>query len=104
MPTSNDFFVSPSEQSLAKAAIVSSYFSSWANVIKSKWLPPTPIGYIDLFCGPGKYQDGTESVPIKIVRSVLADDKLSSRMIIAFNDENPNNIQRRSQRLTQMVC
>lgn len=92
MPTT-DFFETPSEQSLAKAEIVSSYYASWAQVIKSKWPDSMPIGYLDLFCGPGQYDDGTESVPLRVVRTILADPKLSSRMIIAFNDENASNIE-----------
>ena len=91
--STNDFFSMPSEQSLIKADIVSSYFGAWANVIKSKWSHSIPIGYLDLFCGPGIYQDGTESVPIRPIRTILSDKELSSRMILAFNDEDPQNIE-----------
>ena len=91
--STNDFFSMPSEQSLIKADIVSSYFGAWANVIKSKWSHSIPIGYLDLFCGPGIYQDGTESVPIRLIRTILSDKELSSRMILAFNDEDPQNIE-----------
>ena len=84
--STTDFFSTPSEQSIIKAEIVSSYFGAWANVIKSKWDHSIPMGYLDLYCGPGSYLDGTESVPIRLIRTILADKELSSRMILAFND------------------
>jgi three-Cys-motif partner protein len=93
MPAVSEFFETQSEQSSIKAILVTSYFGAWANVIKRGWDSSLPIGYIDLFCGPGVYQDGNESVPIKLIRSILADEELSRRMILAFNDESPENIE-----------
>jgi len=87
------FFESQTEQSEIKAKIVSSYFASWSRIIKKNWDKNIPIAYIDLFCGPGVYADGSESVPVKIVRTVLDDPGLSSRIIIAFNDEDPRYIE-----------
>lgn len=87
------FFDSQTEQSEIKAKIVSSYFASWSRIIKNNWDKNIPIAYIDLFCGPGVYADGSESVPVKIVRTVLDDPGLSSRIIIAFNDEDPRYIE-----------
>ncbi len=93
MTTVADFFETQSEQSATKAILVTSYFSAWANVIKRGWKSPNPIGYIDLFCGPGIYQDGKESVPIMLIRKILADKELAKRMVLAFNDEDPQNIE-----------
>lgn len=93
MTTKSDFFETQSEQSSTKAIIVSTYFGAWANVIKKGWNSSNPIGYIDLFCGPGIYQDGNESVPILLIRKILADNELTKRILLAFNDENPQNIE-----------
>ena len=60
MPSNDVFFADQSEQSAVKAHIVSSYFSAWSRVIQ-KW--NTPMAYIDLFCGPGKYENDKPSAP-----------------------------------------
>ena len=72
---SNDvFFVDQSEQSAVKAHIVSSYFSAWSRVIQ-KW--NTQMAYIDLFCGPGKYENDKLSAPLLIVQNTLARQQCS---------------------------
>lgn len=92
MSSCGEFFDCPSEQSRVKAKIVTSYFTAWSRVIRDHWNKTIPIGYIDLFCGPGVYQDGTKSVPIMLVESVLKDDKIKSRIQFLFNDMDMNNI------------
>lgn len=89
MPDNNSFFHDQSEQSRIKAQIVSSYFRAWSMVIK-KW--NGPMGYIDLFCGPGKYEDDQLSAPLLIINTTLADPILSSKMRFIFNDYDPKNI------------
>jgi three-Cys-motif partner protein len=68
--TNEDFFVEPKKQSRIKSAIVSEYFDRWANVI----LPSAKkrnghMCYIDLFAGKGRYDDGTESTPLLILKN-----------------------------------
>ena len=57
----SDFFQEQRDQSLIKARIVSKYFSAWANVILAtqKRYPQhaQKMAYIDLFAGPGRYDD-----------------------------------------------
>ena len=61
----SNFFDESEEQSAIKTAIVSKYFMAWAQVIiPSAEKHDNRIAYIDLFCGPGRYKDGTESTPI----------------------------------------
>ncbi|MPM27936.1 hypothetical protein SDC9_74452 [bioreactor metagenome] len=87
-----DFFDEQTEQSRKKAKIVHDYFVAWARVIKSHWTGP--IGYIDLYCGPGKYSDGTPSVPLLIINEILNDSELASRMFLVFNDADGENIRK----------
>ena len=84
------FFNEQTEQSEVKAKIVSSYFSAWARVIK-KW--NTKMGYIDLFCGPGKYDNEKDSAPVLILRHTLADTDLVDKMSFIFNDQDTKNIE-----------
>lgn len=90
MPSNNDFFADQTEQSRVKAQIVSSYFGAWSRVIK-KW--NGSMGYIDLFCGPGKYADDQLSAPLLIINSTLEDSQLASKMQFVFNDYDPTNIE-----------
>lgn len=89
------FFEEQKEQSLVKSTIVAKYFDVWANVIIStqKKYPHynQKIAYIDLFSGPGRYKDGTQSTPIKILTNAIAKPDLRDRMVAIFNDKDENN-------------
>lgn len=91
----NTFFEEQKEQSLVKATIVAKYFDVWANVIintQKKYPQYTQkIAYIDLFAGPGRYKDGTQSTPIKILTNAIAKPDLRDRLVAIFNDKDENN-------------
>lgn len=86
------FFVHQSEQSMIKAKIVSNYFTAWSRVMCQNWASSIPIGYVDLYSGPGIYQDGSISVPIMLIKTVLNDPRLCNRFWFYFNDQDRNNI------------
>ena len=90
MPENSLFFNEQSEQSAIKAKIVSDYFIAWARVMKNNWTGQ--LCYIDLFCGPGKYDNGSLSAPPLVIQHVLSDSELSNRMTFIFNDADQNNI------------
>ena len=72
--TNNSFFNESTETSLVKAEIVAKYFWAWAKVIipRAKKRKKN-IAYIDLFSGPGRYQDGSKSTPLLILERAIAD-------------------------------
>lgn len=72
------------EQSAVKTAIVTKYFSAWANIMKSRF---EKIAYIDLYSGPGIYEDGTISTPIIILEQIIADKVLSQKVVTLFNEK-----------------
>jgi three-Cys-motif partner protein len=82
------FFDESSEQSRVKASIVARYFPVWARVIapSTKNWGGTRVAYIDLFAGPGRYQDGTKSTPIRILETIIADPTLRQMAVTLFND------------------
>lgn len=90
----NSFFEEQKEQSLVKSAIVAKYFNVWANVIIStqKRYPQRSqkIAYIDLFAGPGRYKDGTQSTPVTILTNAIEKPDLRERLIAIFNDKDEN--------------
>lgn len=91
----NSFFDEQSEQSLVKSTIIAKYFDVWANVIIStqKKFPSSDkkIAYIDLFAGPGRYHDGTQSTPLRILKNAIEKPDIRDRLVTMFNDKDEKN-------------
>jgi three-Cys-motif partner protein len=88
----NQFFAESREQSQIKARIVAKYFWVWAKVI----IPSTKrhgnrIAYIDLFAGPGRYDDGTLSTPLLILQRAIEDADMRNMLVTVFNDGDERN-------------
>ena len=102
----NSFFEEQREQSLIKSRIVSKYFSAWANVILAtqKRYPQhaQSMAYVDLFAGPGRYNDQSKSTPILVLETILNNQELSNRVITLFNDKDPGNITNLQQSITSI--
>ena len=89
-----DFFKEQKEQSEVKARIVATYFKAWAKVIigyLKKDGKDTRIAYIDLFAGPGRYEDGAKSTPLFILEQAIADPDLAANLVTYFNDKESDN-------------
>jgi len=96
MTTGNSFFDESSEQSRVKSAIVSKYFEVWAKIITHtqnnyQTNSKKKIAYIDLFAGPGRYNDGTKSTPLLILEKTIQNEVLRERLVTIFNDKDPSN-------------
>ena len=91
------FFEEQKEQSLVKSTIVAKYFDIWTDVIigTQKRYPqhPQKIQYIDLFAGPGRYRDGTQSTPLRILTNAVGKRDLCGRLVTIFNDKDGENSQ-----------
>lgn len=89
----NSFFEQQKEPSLVKAEIVAKYFWAWAQVIipQAKKGKTKKIAYIDLFCGPGYYEDGSKSTPILILERAINDPNMQELLVTIFNDSAPKN-------------
>jgi three-Cys-motif partner protein len=89
----NDFFAESREQSQVKARIVSKYFWAWAKVmIPSAKTHSKRIAYIDLFAGPGRYEDGTVSTPLMVLEKAIGDEGMRNMLVTLFNDRDPDNV------------
>lgn len=93
--TKSSFVEESMEQSEVKARLVSKYFWAWAKVMIStvRKRPDGRIAYIDLFAGPGRYEDGTKSTPLLILEQAIADRQMRSMLVTMFNDLDPDNTQ-----------
>jgi three-Cys-motif partner protein len=98
----SSFFDEQKEQSLVKARIVEKYFWAWAKVIigvlkrqeqKQRLSKKLKLAYIDLFAGPGRYQDGSESTPLRVLEMAIQETDFRERLITLFNDVDTNNTQ-----------
>jgi three-Cys-motif partner protein len=89
------FFEESREQSAVKTAIVSKYFWSWSRVIMPQAMKgkEKKIAYLDLFAGPGRYEDGTKSTPLIILEKAIEDEQMSKMLVTLFNDKDGNNAQ-----------
>lgn len=83
----NQFFEKQSISSRIKASIVSEYFPSYCKIITRKYQPKA-VRYIDLFAGPGIYEDGNASTPILIGKHCEKDNELKANVWLIFNDNN----------------
>ena len=88
--SNNEFFEGQRQQSLIKSEIVRKYFWAWAKVIiPSAKKYSGKIAYIDLFAGPGIYQDGTKSTPILILERAIQEQDMRDLLVALFNDADP---------------
>lgn len=107
MTTNSTFFEESQDQSLVKSAIVSKYFDAWASVIintqkKFRTKNNSKIAYIDLFSGPGIYEDGTKSTPILILEKAINNIDIRERLLTIFNDKNKNFVQLLEKTINQL--
>jgi three-Cys-motif partner protein len=86
----SDFFDNSTERSKIKTEIVSRYFKIWANIILNS--THGKVAYIDLYCGPGLYNDGHKSTPVRILENALESPKARERLVILFNDKEKSHI------------
>jgi three-Cys-motif partner protein len=91
---------------MIKARIVAKYFDAWAKVILAtqKKYPQhvQRMAYIDLFAGPGRYDDQSKSTPLLVLETILSSPELSGRIITWFNDKDLANIESLKTSISQL--
>jgi three-Cys-motif partner protein len=85
----DDFFTERADQSEVKARIVMKYFITWAGIIGRR-SRSDKIAYIDLYAGPGRYEDGSASTPLMVLTEVLNKPALQDVLVAIFNDKDEN--------------
>lgn len=83
-----EFFEDQKAQSRVKSTIIVKYFKAWGRIMAGqvRGQKEPRLAYIDLFCGPGKYEDGSVSTPLLILEHVIASPDLQDKVIAVFND------------------
>lgn len=90
--TTDNFFTIQKEKSRIKTLIVTEFFKAYFPIIHTAF--KRDIWYIDLFCGPGIYEDGSISTPIALLDIIekFPDDAVRNHLRIVFNDRNADYI------------
>lgn len=81
-------FLEQREQSAIKTEIVTKYFTAWSRILSLRF---DKIGYIDLYAGPGIYEDGSESTPIIILKKIIDSPEWSAKFVVYLNEKDPDN-------------
>jgi three-Cys-motif partner protein len=79
-----DFFSKQTPSSRIKANIVAEYFPQYCKILLKR--NQKEIRYLDLFAGPGIYEDQSHSTPLLIANSCANDLVLSNKVRLMFND------------------
>ena len=95
MGKNKKFFEAQKEQSRIKSAIVVKYFQAWTRVMVPQMRSKTNarLLYTDLFCGPGKYDDGAISTPLLVLQHAIATPELRDMLVALFNDNDGGRIE-----------
>lgn len=95
------FFNEAREQSQIKTAIVTKYFDAWWKILVPRVSKSHgKIGYLDLFAGPGRFEDGTISTPLMILQKAIEQPALADALVTMFNDASADH----SSRLKQAIA
>lgn len=97
MSTTDNFFSQQKEKSKIKTLIVNDFFKVYFPIINnSVGQDASEIIYIDLFCGPGKFENGEPSTPIALLDTInsFKSDVIRQKIRIVFNDENSEYIKK----------
>lgn len=92
----SEFFKQKRSASEIKSEILNEYFKAWAAIILKgqRYKRIEKILYVDLFAGPGLYDNGSPSTPIKILQSIYASKgtfvDYDKHVQTFFNDKDTN--------------
>lgn len=93
MTGGDNFFGKQSAASDVKSRIVTKHFKTWSNIVhKQAANLRQKIAYMDLYSGPGRYEDGTKSTPLLVLEAAIANPALHSQLVTVFNDKNKASI------------
>lgn len=98
--TPSEFFKQKRSASEIKSEILNSYFKTWAAILLrgQQYKSIDYLMYIDLFSGPGVYDDGKPSTPIKILDSIYNSKdsyiNFNEHIQTVFNDKDEELVKR----------
>jgi len=106
--TTDSFFKSKRDTSEIKSEILVEYFKFWCSVLLfgQKFKKIEQVVFIDLFSGPGRYESGDPSTPLKIIESIYNSTgkaiDLNKCVRTFFNDQKKGLIKNLDNNLTSL--
>ncbi|MFQ5607176.1 MAG: three-Cys-motif partner protein TcmP, partial [Candidatus Zixiibacteriota bacterium] len=100
MVHNRDFFEKQKKHSEAKTRIVTKYFPTWARILGRK---ASSLTYLDLWSGPGYFEDGKPSTPIRILGAAanLKDESLRRKLRLMFYEKDKTYAEQLKQALSE---
>ena len=87
--TTDGFFEEQKEKSRIKSYIVSEFFKAYYSILFNAKMTKNGFNYIDLFSGPGVYNDGSKSTPALLLDFIdTSSTDIAHQITMVFNDEN----------------
>lgn len=87
--TTDGFFIEQKEKSKIKTYIVSEFFKAYYSILNNAGKTKNGFNYIDLFSGPGIYEDGSNSTPVVLLDTINnSKTDIVDKILMVFNDEN----------------
>jgi three-Cys-motif partner protein len=91
----DNFFGKQTAASDVKSRIVTKHFETWSRIVLGQAVRyGQNIAYMDLYCGPGCYDDGTKSTPLLILEKAITSQDLQKHLITVFNDKKAASIEK----------
>jgi three-Cys-motif partner protein len=81
--TADTFFDHQSPESAAKTDIVANFFAAWLNIIGPSCRGP--LGYMELYAGPGRFGDGATSTPLRVLETIVGSPH-AARFRVVLNE------------------
>lgn len=81
------FFDEVNARTLVKAKLVADYFAVWSAAVLASGAAKS-LAYVEFSAGPGRFEDGTESAPLLVLRHALEWPPLAECLVTVFNDIN----------------
>lgn len=96
----DSFFRNRGGASRVKACIVQESFDVWSKIICSTLGNNEKIAYVDLYSGPGRYENGSMSTPLMVIEKALENERIAKSLIAVFNDKDEDN----TESLKKEIC
>src|SRR5215203_5267348 len=99
----DQFFEAADPQNIVKTSILTNYFRAWTTIMLPQLRRPEDcLAYIDLFAGPGRFEDGSPSTPLWVLSHSIEDPRLRTRLVTVFNDKEPGLASRLQQEIASL--
>lgn len=97
MASGDKFFDKQTAASKVKSEIVLNHFDSWSSIVIGQAdQAGQDIAYMDLYCGPGIYEDGAKSTPLLVLDKAIAKagakPVFGKRLVTVFNDKREKSV------------